>query len=372
VFLTVTHHMSNLSAGGGFMPNGLPAVFAALSSGIIFAYLGFEQAVEFGAESENPRRNIPLAVIGAMIIGVLIYLGLALAFATSINPGSLSHGWSKISFSGSFGPYAAIASSLGLGWLAVLLYIDAVISPAGTGLIYVGSSSRLSFSMARNRYIPAFFDRLSGSHVPVISVITAMVLGFVFLLPFPSWQALLSIITSATVLSYGLQPLALNALRWQVPEYDRPYRLPLAMILSPIAFIVANLIIYWSGWQTNWKLMLAVLVGFVLMALTQAFQRPAVHVDWKAAYWLVPYLGGLTVISYVGAKDFGGIGLLSFGWDALVIAVFSVAIFALALNLRLADAAARAYIRELSAEAEAEAEALITPREEVEHRRSLA
>jgi amino acid transporter len=359
VFLALAHHTENLTSHG-FLPNGIPAVFAALSSGIIFAYLGFEQAVEFGAESQNPRRNIPLAVLGSVAIGVLIYLGLALAFAMSINPGSLSNGWSKLSFSGSFGPYAAIASSLGLGWLAVLLYIDAVISPAGTGLIYVGSSSRLSFSLARNRYIPAVFARLNGRHVPVVSIIAAMVLGFLFLLPFPSWQALIAIITSATVLSYGLQPLALHALRRQVPEHDRPFRLAGAVVISPLAFIVANMIIYWSGWQTNWKLMVAVLVGFVLMALnhftSSRENRPSF--DWQAAYWLVPYLGGLTLISFVGATDFGGTGLLRFGVDALVIAVFSVVIYALALSLRLADERARAYIAELSAEAEAEEEML--------------
>jgi amino acid transporter len=353
VFLVLAHHFGNLTVAG-FMPYGLPSVFAALSSGIIFAYLGFEQAVELGAESMNPRRNIPLAVIGSMILGVIVYVGLAVAFATSFNPSALAHGWDKLSFTGS------IASALGLGWLAVLLYVDAVVSPAGTGLIYTASSSRLSFSMARSRYIPAAFARLSSRAVPVVGIIAAMVLGFLFLLPFPSWQALIAIITSATVLSYGLQPLALTALRRQVPNQDRPYRLGGAEVIAPIAFIIANLIIYWAGWAADWKLMLAIAVGFGLMALNYALSPPAERptFDWRAAYWLVPYLAGLTVISFIGAKDFGGIGLLPFGWDALVVAVFSVAIYVLALWMRNPDAEAQRYIEELSAEAEAEEEIL--------------
>jgi len=359
IFLTLAHHFDNLTSHG-FMPNGLPAVFAALSSGIIFAYLGFEQAVELGAESENPRRNIPLAVIGSMILGVIVYLGLAIAFATSFNPSALAGGWSKLNFNGSFGPYAAIASSLGLGWLAVLLYIDAVVSPMGTGLIYTGSASRLSFGMARNRYIPQIFDSLNSRHVPFFSIVAAFVLGFLFLLPFPSWQTLIAIITSATVLSYGLQPLALSALRRQVPDHDRPYRLPAAEIIAPGAFIVSNLIIYWSGWSTNWKLMVAILIGFALMGLSYIFspvaQRPSF--DWRAAYWLVPYLGGLLVLSYLGAKDFGGRGIFPFGWDALAVAIFSVLIYLLALRLRLQDETSVRYIHELSAEAEAEEELL--------------
>jgi amino acid transporter len=369
VLLALAHHWDNLTSHG-FMPNGLPAVFAAMSSGIIFAYLGFEQAVEFGAESENPRRNIPLAVIGSMLVGVVIYLALAVAFATSFEPSALKNGWSKLSFPGSFGPYAAIASAMGLGWLAVLLYADAVISPAGTGLLYTGSSARMSFGMARSRYIPAWFEQISGRHVPLVSIVAAMVLGFLFLLPFPSWQSLIGIITSATVLSYGLQPLALGALRREVPDLERPWRLPIAGVISPAAFIVANLIIYWSGWEVVWKLMLAIVVGFVILALTTLVRRDKPTLDFRAAAWLVPYLAGMTAISYIGAKDFGGTGVLGFGPDAVVVAVFSIVIYALAMRFRLGAEAARRYINELSAEAEAE-EAILASEPEGRRRPAL-
>ena len=359
VFLAVFHHFDNLTSHG-FMPNGVPAIFAALSSGIIFAYLGFEQAVEFGAESTNPQRNVPLAVIGSMVIGVVIYLGLAIAFATSFDPGALSKGWSALSFSGSFGPYAAIASAAGLGVVAFVLYVDAVASPGGTGLLYVGSSARMSFGMARSRYIPGFFEDLSAQHVPLIGLVFAMVLGFIFFLPFPTWQTLIGIITSATVLSYGLQPLSLTALRRQAPDLTRPYRLQFAEVIAPIAFIIANLIIYWSGWETDWRLGVAIVLGFILLALnyllSPADRKPSL--DFKAAIWIVPYLAGLTIISFIGAKDFGGRGIIPFGWDALVVAVFSLVIYFLAVSQRLPAETAQTYITELSAEAEAEAELL--------------
>jgi len=49
-------------------------------------------------------------------------------------------------------------------------------------------------------------------------------------------------------------PLSLGAFRRQVPEASRPYRVPAAAVLSPLAFIIASLIIYWSGLLTIWKL----------------------------------------------------------------------------------------------------------------------
>ena len=70
VLMVTSFHPGNFTAGGGFMPFGWKGVFSAIASGgVIFAYLGFEQAIQLGGESKNPRRNIPLAVIGSMILG---------------------------------------------------------------------------------------------------------------------------------------------------------------------------------------------------------------------------------------------------------------------------------------------------------------
>src|SRR5205814_2124580 len=140
--------------------------FLAMSSGgVIFACAGFEQAVQLGGESRNPRRSIPLAIIGATVLAVCLYIALQLAFVAALDPSSLSKGWGALAFSGKaqlYGPYAGLATALGLGWLAVLLYSDAIVSPGGTGLVYTGASSRLTFALARNGYIPSAFGRLTS------------------------------------------------------------------------------------------------------------------------------------------------------------------------------------------------------------------
>jgi amino acid transporter len=166
VLLLTSFHPGNFTAGGGFMPFGWKGVFQAIATGgVIFAYLGFEQAIQLGAESQNPKRNIPIAVIGSMILGVILYIALEIAFTAALNPASLAKGWSSVAFKGTgeiFGPFAALSVALGLGWLAFLLYTDAIISPGGTGLLYVGTSSRLTFALARNRYIPDLGAQLSA------------------------------------------------------------------------------------------------------------------------------------------------------------------------------------------------------------------
>jgi amino acid transporter len=366
----------NFTAAGGFMPFGWKGVFLAVASGgVIFSYLGFEQAIQLGGESKNPRRNIPLAVIGSMIIGVILYIALQGAYLAALEPSNLAKGWDAVAFGGKgavFGPFAGLATALGLSWLATLLYIDAIVSPGGTGLLYVGTSARLTFGMGRNNYIPQGFARLSARGVPVLAIAFSFLLGMIVFLPFPGWQQLVGFISSATVLAYGTAPLALGALRRQEPDRPRPFRLPAGPVLAPIGFIVANEVLLFSGWAVVWKLIVAILIGFALLAIsavTSPVQRRPV-LDWVSGAWLWPYLVGIGVISYLSSFDTATpskvplIGLkgptndLHFGWDVLAVAVFSVLIYAVAMRVRLPDQRTRAYVGDLTAEAETEAAVL--------------
>ncbi len=370
VLVVTSFHLGNFSAGGGFMPFGWKGVFQAIATGgVIFAYLGFEQAIQLGAESQNPKRNIPIAVIGSMILGVILYIALEIAFTAALDPASLSKGWSAVAFKGTgvvFGPFAGLAVGLGLGWLAFLLYTDAIISPGGTGLLYVGTSSRLTFALARNRYIPDLGARLSTRGVPVYAIAFSFLCGMLVFLPFPGWQQLVGFISSATVIAYAMAPLAMGALRLQDPARERPFRLPGGTVLAPLGFIVANEIILFSGWAVVWKLIVAILLGFILLGISFATSRPERRpsLDLASAAWLWPYLLGLGVISYLSSFDIhtlssvpligltGPRNALPFGWDILAMAVFSLVIYALAIRVRLSDERVTEYIGDLTAEAE--------------------
>jgi amino acid transporter len=363
-------HGENFSAGGGFMPFGWKGVFLAMSSGgVIFACLGFEQAVQLGGESRNPGRNIPLAIIGGMAVAVGLYVALQLAYIAALDPSRLSKGWNAVSFSGRaelFGPFAGIATALGLGWLAVLLYSDAIVSPAGTGLLYTGASARLSYALARNGYIPAAFARLTPRGTPLLAIAFSFLCGLVLFLPFPGWQQLVGFISAAAVIAYGMAPLALGALRRQDPARPRPFRLPAASLLAPAAFVVANEILLFTGWTVVWKLIVAILIGFALLALaTVSDRRERTPLDWRSAAWLWPYLTGMAAISYLSSFDtrsassipllglHGPRNILTFGWDILAVALLSLVVYFFAIRSRLPAEQAIERIGDPSGESEA-------------------
>jgi amino acid transporter len=337
IVLLFKFHASNFSPPGGFAPDGVKGVLNAVSiSGIVFALLGFEQADQLAAEARNPQKDLPRAIITAMIIGSIIYIMLQVVFIGAMPSSQLSHGgFAGISNNEIINaPFAGLAAIVALGWLATLLKVDAVISPGGTGLIYTTSTSRVSYGLARNRYFPPIFGKTDSRGVPWFGLIFAFVVGLIVFLPFPSWNKLVGFVTSASVLMYAGAPLAMSAFRKQVPEARRPYRMPGASFMSPLAFVIANLIIYWSGWDIVWRLGIAIVLGYILIGLNIAFDKERPPLDVRSAQWLPVYLIGMGVITWQGG--FGnGTGRIGLWWDILIVAVFSLIIFYWAQAVRL-------------------------------------
>jgi amino acid transporter len=331
----------NFSAADGFSPDGFHGILAAIStSGIIFSYLGFEQADQLAGEAKNPKRDIPIAIIGAMVIGIVIYVALQVAFLLALPDGAIGKTWAAKGdglYTLFTGPFAELATLLGIGWLAAIVYADAIISPAGTGLIYTTGSSRVSYGLSRNGYVPTPFEWTSKRQVPWVGLIAAFITGCICFLPFPSWQSLVGLITSASVLMYAGAPLSLGAFRRRLPNADRPYVLPAAEILAPLGFAISGLIILWSGWDTDWKLGIAILIGYVILAANLLFKwndKP-VHLNLRGAAWLPVYLVGMGLITYI--SSFGPLDDPVLGDYAgiVVTVIFSAAIYYWALAVAL-------------------------------------
>jgi amino acid transporter len=347
IVLLFKFHPGNFTAGGaGFMPGGVHGLFAALPlAGIIFAYSGFEQADQLAGEIKDPGRNLPRAIIIAVLIGTVIYTMLQVAFIGALPAAEVSKGLLHINNPLIIeGPFAGVAALAGFAWLAHILRVDAFISPSGTGLIYTTGTSRVSYGLARNRYAPQIFGKTNANGVPWVGLIFAFLFGLLFLLPFPSWRSLVGIITGASVLMYAGAPLSLGAFRGQVPEANRPYRMPGAMVLAPAAFVVADLLIYWSGFVVVWKLGIVLVIGYVLIGIGMAFDQNRPPLDWKSAVWLPVWLLGMGVISWQGQFPVASTPApkaptntfnIPFWWDIVIVAAFSLVIYYWAMATKL-------------------------------------
>ena len=106
-------------------------------------------------------------------------------------------------------------------------------------------------------------------------------------------------------------------------------------VIVPLAFIVADLIIYWSGFETLWKLGVAIILGYVAILMYRA-DRPGIsQINWAKSAWIGAYLLGMGLISWQGAYGPDNTNRLKFPWDILVVALFSVAIYSWAVHSSL-------------------------------------
>jgi amino acid transporter len=311
-FLFLVFRGTNLTAYHGFFATGTGNMFQALSTtGIVFAYLGFRQALDYAGESRRPQRDVPLATILSVVITMCIYALLQVGFlgalswhGTGVAPGN----WAGLA-TGHWAttPLYSAMTAAGIGAMlsfAPLLLVDAGISPSGTGWIYMGTSIRTNYGLAVHGYGPKALQTHNRWGIPWVSAIIAFVVGCVFFIPAPSWFTLVGFITSTTVLTYIMCGLGLPIFRKYAPNLPRPYRQPMAWLWAPVGFLAAMMIVYWAGFKTLSSVYAAVFVGLPLFSWYYLVRRGWVRNRWLAYAHGLVFLGGWVFLNRMGGWVF--------------------------------------------------------------------
>lgn len=330
LFLSGTHG-GRLTDHGGFAPYGYAACLSALAGGgIVYSVNGFQAPLDFSGEARNPRRNVPAAVLTGIGLAVVVYLALQLAFLFTVPDSLLGHGWRGVDFDSPFGQLALV---LNLHWLATLLYADAVLSPGGSAYVGVAIDARHTYALAKNGLLPRFFMRIDPRYGMPHRALLLNFLGIVvFLLPFGSWQNIVSVMGNLYLLIYAASAVAVAAFR----AHERDVRGPAPRApgqvagmrwIAPLSFLVASEFIYWSGWHTLRLALPLVLFGVPLYLLQRrGAGGPAPLEELRHGAWLVCHLAALTLLSWLGS--FGGSGRLPAPYDSVTVAVLALGVFA--------------------------------------------
>ena len=323
-------HAENFSVGinGGPHTLDLAAVLTAVATaGIVFSYNGFQSPVNLAGEARDPGRNVPLAIFGAIGLATIVYLLLQTAYLGSVPPELLAKGgWHGIDFRS---PFAELALIVNLQWLATLLYADAFISPSGTGITYTATTARMLFGMQRNGTMPKIFGTVHPVYgVPRAAMWFNLGVGFLFLFFFRGWGTLAAVISVATIISYITGPVSAMTLRKTAPTLFRPLRMPGLPVFSCLAFIFSTELLYWAKWPLTGEIILLIVVALPIYFYYQAknhwndFGR-----QLRGAGWLIAYLPTIALMSYIGSAKFGGIDVIKYGWDLILVAIVATAFY---------------------------------------------
>ena len=357
--LTLSFNPGNFTEYGGFMPYGWTGVFSAISTGgIIFSFIGFRHAIDMAEEVKNPGRTIPLALVAAIMVAILIYGLLQIAFVGALDAEHLKNGWSQIHFGGQHGPLAAVIIALGMSWLTIVLYVGAIGGPFGAALVAAGSTSRIVYSLSRARLLPALFSKVTSHYVPLNALILNFIIGLAIVFFF-SFKEAVAINSATILLSFSAGPITLLTFRKQFPDKERLFKLPFVHFFAIVGFSLASLVIYWSGYKTFLFMLATLGLGSIIFMINTSIHKEKHRsLDLRSAFWILPYMSGMGIISYTG--NFGGRGILSEAAENFLIILLSIGVLYLAVRLSLTREKSNSYY-DLHAGDETEANKDIKP-----------
>ncbi|GEQ06092.1 APC family permease [Staphylococcus gallinarum] len=315
---------------GQFMPYGSAPIFAATTaSGIIFSFNAFQTIINMGSEIQKPEKNIARGIAISLTLSALLYIVLQSTFITSM-PQDMIHskGWSGINFNS---PFADMAILLGLNWLAILLYIEAVVSPFGTGVSFVAVTGRVLRAMEKNGHIPKFLGKMNDKYkIPRVAIIFNAIISMVMVSLFRDWAVLASVISTATLVAYLTGPTTVISLRKMAPKMHRPFRANMLKFMAPFSFVLASLAIYWAMWPTTAEVIFIIILGLPIYFFYEY------KMNWKntkkqigGSLWIILYLIILAFLSFIGSKEFKGMNWIHYPYDFVVIIIVALIFYKL-------------------------------------------
>jgi basic amino acid/polyamine antiporter, APA family len=212
-----------------------PAVMAAAAL-LFFVYLGFEEIANLAEEARNPARDLPIALFVSMGVTTALYVMVAVAVVSMAPTAELA------------ASEAPLAVAIERVWPQAgnLLSAIALFATANTVLITLVATSRLTFSMGRDREIAGIFAKvLKSRQTPWVAAILTFAMAAI-LLPTGSVKILAEMSSFAALLAFLSVNVVLIVLRYRMSDHQRPFRVPLTigrMPVLPLAAIASILVL---------------------------------------------------------------------------------------------------------------------------------
>jgi amino acid transporter len=209
-------------------PTADPSVIAAAAL-LFFVYLGFEEIANLAEEVRNPGRDLPIALFVSLAITTALYVAVSFSALSLAAPSDLADS------------EAPLATAVEKAWpgAAGILSAIALFATANTVLITVIATSRVAFSMARDKEIPSVFSGLlAARQTPWAAAVLTFAMAAA-LIPIGSLKILAELSSFAALVAFFAVNLVLIVLRYRLPGHERPFRVPLAVGRLPILPVLA-------------------------------------------------------------------------------------------------------------------------------------
>ena len=206
-----------------FMPFGWEGVMGGAAL-IFFAYIGFDAVSTAAEEAKNPQRDLPIGIIGSLVVCTVIYMIVAglltlIAKYTTLNSAS---------------PVAEVMLRLGYPWVAGVIAAGAIAGLTSVMLVLYYGLSRVFLAMSRDGLLPTAFSSVHPRTQTPVRVIIAAGVGMATVAGLTPIGQVAELVNIGTLAAFFLVCLGVIALRYTHPDLPRPFKVPF-MPLLPLA-----------------------------------------------------------------------------------------------------------------------------------------
>ena len=251
---------------------------------IFFAYIGFDAVSTAGLESKNPKRDMPIGILGSLVVCTILYILVALVLTGLVNY-----------------RYLAVPDSLAMGidvtgvkWGSLLVKFGALGGLTSTMIVMLLGQSRVFFAMSKDGLLPKMFSNIHPKfRTPWISSITVGLVVAVFASTIPL-DKLGEMTSIGTLLAFIIVCAGVLVLRRRSPELPRPFRAPLMPATAIIGILISLAMMIGLPADTWWRLVIWLAAGLVIYFLYSR-KHSKVQITWRLAEGIEEQMGRSTI-----------------------------------------------------------------------------
>jgi APA family basic amino acid/polyamine antiporter len=260
-----------------FAPNGAAGIGAGAAV-IFFSYIGFDAVSTCAEETKNPARDMPIGIVGSLLVCTVIYVIVAAVFSGLVPCSELV----KLDESQRAEALAVAMNYAKMPhWMVGIVALGSVIAQTAVLLVFQLGQPRILMAMARDGLLPAMFARVHPRYgTPHVSTImTGVLVGVVS--AFASIDEMVDLTNVGTLFAFILVCLGIVVLRFREPERRRPFRVPFGPVLVPSLGVISCLLLVAylppSSWARFFGWLLAGLIVYGLYGFRNARIRALRH-----------------------------------------------------------------------------------------------
>lgn len=223
-----------------FMPYGMGGVMSAAAL-VFFAFIGFDAVTSAAEEVKNPKRDLPIGIIGSLVVCTILYVVVA-AIMTGIVP--------HLDFKGVDHPVSLALQVAGENWVAGFVDLAAILGMSTVILVMAYGQTRILFAMSRDGLLPAKLSKVHPKYGTPFFATWLVGIIFGLIAAVVPLTVLAELVNIGTLAAFTLVSIAVIVLRKKRPDLPRAFRCPGVPYIPGLAIVFCLVLMSFLSWHT--------------------------------------------------------------------------------------------------------------------------